>query len=143
MWRLSRGNVLFLHHLVEHERESGRLARVDDEWCLTGTPLASPSLVELVGQQIGAVPDDVREVVDLVAIAEPTDRTVLSELADPRSVEAAEQRDLIAAAATGDAVYVGHPLYGEIRLSQCGSLRLQRLRDRQVAVTRFVQQGYR
>jgi hypothetical protein len=34
-------------------------------------------------------------------------------------------------------------LYGEIRLSQCGSLRLQRLRDRQVAVTRFVQQGYR
>jgi hypothetical protein len=134
MWRLSRGNVLFLHHLVEHERESGRLARVGDEWRLTGTPLASPSLVELVERQIGAVPDDVREVVDLVAIAEPIDRTVLSELADPRSVEAAEQRDLIAAAATGGAVYVGHPFYGEIRLSQCGPLRLQRLRGRVASV---------
>ena len=26
MWRLTRGNVLFLHHLVDHECESGRLA---------------------------------------------------------------------------------------------------------------------
>ena len=26
MWALSHGNVLFLHHLVEHERETGRLA---------------------------------------------------------------------------------------------------------------------
>jgi DNA-binding CsgD family transcriptional regulator len=134
MWRLSRGNVLFLHHLVEHERESGRLALVGDEWHLAGEPLASPSLVELVERQIGAVPDDVREVVDLVAIAEPIDRTVLSELTDTRSVEAAEQRDLITAAASGDAVYVGHPLYGEIRLSQCGPLRLKRLRGRVAGV---------
>jgi DNA-binding NarL/FixJ family response regulator len=55
-------------------------------------------------------------------------------MADPRSVEAAEQRDLIAAAANGDAVFVGHPLYGEIRLSQCGPLRLQRLRGRVASV---------
>ena len=27
MWRLSRGNVLFLRHLVDRERESGRLAK--------------------------------------------------------------------------------------------------------------------
>ena len=48
MWRLSRGNVLFLRHLVDHERESGRLAKVDSEWRWKGTPSASPSLVELV-----------------------------------------------------------------------------------------------
>jgi DNA-binding NarL/FixJ family response regulator len=133
MWRLSRGNVLFLHHLVEHERESGRLARVDGQWCWAGTPSVSPSLVELVQQQIGAVPDDVGDVVDLVAIAEPVDRELLTGLADPHSIESAEQRGLISAAADAGTVCVGHPLYGEIRLSACGPLRLRRLRGRVAA----------
>ena len=133
MWELNRGNVLFLHHLVEHERESGQLARIDGEWCWAGTPSVSPSLVELVEQQIGAVPDEIQEVVDLVAIAEPLDRDLLTALADPQSIEAAQQRGLIMATSTTDAVFVGHPLYGEVRLSQCGSLRLRRLRGRVAA----------
>ncbi|WP_240163146.1 helix-turn-helix transcriptional regulator [Mycolicibacterium sphagni] len=130
MWRLSRGNVLFLNHLVAQERESGRLTMVDGEWRWAGTPSVSPSLVELVEQQIGVVPDDVREIVDLVAIAEPVSRELLMTLAEPRSIEEAEERELIGEAATGDAVYVGHPLYSEIRLSRCGPMRLRRLRGR-------------
>jgi hypothetical protein len=73
LWKLSRGNVLFLVHLVEHGRESGGLALVDGEWRWAGTLSASPSLAELVEQQIGEVPDDIQQVVDLVAIAEPID----------------------------------------------------------------------
>src|SRR5690242_3513001 len=130
MWALSRGNVLFLHHLVEPERESGRLVRLDGEWRWQGASSVSPSLVELVEQQIGAVPDDIQEVVDLVAIAEPIDGGLLATLAEPVTIERAEQRGLIAAPSASDAVYVGHPLYGEIRLSQCGPLRLKRLRGR-------------
>ena len=133
MWTLTRGNVLFLHHLVEHELETGRLANVDDEWRWAGTPSVSPSLVELVEQQIGAVPDEVRDVVDLVAIAEPVDRAILATLAEPQAIEEAEQHGLIAATAATDAVYVGHPLYAEIRLSQCGPLRLRGLRGRVAA----------
>ncbi|HEX7827216.1 MAG TPA: AAA family ATPase, partial [Mycobacterium sp.] len=128
MWALSHGNVLFLHHLVEHERETGRLAHTDGEWRWAGTPSVSPSLVEVVEQQIGTVPDQVRDVVDLVAIAEPIDRAILATLAEPQAIEDAEQRGLIAA--TANAVYVGHPLYGEIRLSQCRPLRLRGLRGR-------------
>jgi DNA-binding CsgD family transcriptional regulator len=128
MWNLTRGNVLFLRHLVDEERNSGRLALVDDEWRCTGRPLASPSLVELVELQIGAVPDDLRDVVDLVAIAEPIDRDLLIMLTEPPAVEAAEERGLITA--DTDTVYVGHPLYGEIRRSQCGPTRLKRLRGR-------------
>jgi DNA-binding CsgD family transcriptional regulator len=130
MWRLSRGNVLFLRSLVEHEQQSGRLARVGGQWRWAGTVSVAPSLVELVEQQIGAVPDDVREVVDVVAIAEPVDRGLLAALADPQAIEAAEQRGLITAALSSDAIQVGHPLYGEIRLSQCGPSRLRRLRAR-------------
>lgn len=135
MWNLCRGNVLFLHHLVEHERETGRLTLVDGEWHSTATPSASPSLIELVEHQIGTVPDDVRDVVDLVAIAEPVQRSILAKLADPQAIEDAEERELIAMSPSGDTVYVGHPLYGEIRLSQCGPLRLARLRGRVAAAT--------
>lgn len=128
MWALSYGNVLYLHHLVEHERETGRLTYSEGEWRWAGTPSVSPSLIDVVEQQIGAVPDEVRDVVDLVAIAEPVDRAILASLAEPQTVEDAEQRGLISAIA--NAVYVGHPLYGEIRLSQCGPLRLRGLRGR-------------
>ena len=128
LWKLSHGNVLYLRHLVEHHWELGSLACVDGEWRWTGAPSASPSLAELVEQQIGEVPDDLQHVVDLVAIAEPIDRHILIALSDPQAIEAAEQRGLIMGAATTDAVFVGHPLYGEIRLSHCGPSRLRRLR---------------
>lgn len=128
LWKLGQGNVLYLRHLVEHLRESGNLARVDGEWHWAGTLSASPSLVELVDEQIGAVPEDIQHVVDLVAIAEPIDRRLLTTLAEPPAIESAEQRGLVVASSATDAMYVGHPLYGEIRLSNCGPLRLKRLR---------------
>lgn len=130
MWQLTRGNVLFLHHLVEEEREAGRLTMAGREWRWTGTPLASPSLIALVELQIGSVPDNLRDVVDIVAIAEPVDRAALTALTDPMAVEDAEQRGLIQSTGASEDVYVGHPLYGEIRLSQCGPTRLRRLRGR-------------
>ncbi|WP_418002887.1 LuxR C-terminal-related transcriptional regulator [Mycobacterium sp. PDNC021] len=134
MWNLSRGNVLFLRHLIEHEHTSGALSQADGRWVWAGKSSLSPSLIQLVDMQIGRVPDGVREVVDLVAIAEPMDRSVLAVLADQESIEDAEHRGLITAAAAGDIVYVGHPLYAESRLSQCGPLRLRRLRGRAATV---------
>lgn len=132
MFKLSGGNALYLRHLVGHELDSDRLTSADGEWRWSGTPLVSRSLVELVETEIGMVSNDVRDVVDLVAIAEPVDRGLLMSLVDADAVESAEERGLIAIAAT-DLVYVGHPLYGEVRLSQCGSMRLKRLRGRVAA----------
>ncbi|UVO13651.1 LuxR C-terminal-related transcriptional regulator [Mycobacterium sp. SVM_VP21] len=137
MWKLTRGNVLYLRHLVEQERAAGRLVCEAGQWCWTAGLSVSPTLVELVESQIGAVPDEVREVVDLVAVAEPIDRSCLMALASPEAVEVAEGRGLIRVPPSADVVYVGHPLYGEIRLQQCGPLRLRRLRgDVATAMTR-------
>jgi DNA-binding CsgD family transcriptional regulator len=130
MWTLSRGNVLFLYHLVEHERASARLISVRGEWRWVGERSASPSLVELVELQMGAVPDELRDVVDLVALAEPVDRTLLATLTNSQSIEAAEERRLITVTSKTGAVCVGHPLYAEIRLGRCSPLRLKRLRGR-------------
>ncbi|MGE2718120.1 LuxR C-terminal-related transcriptional regulator [Mycolicibacterium celeriflavum] len=126
LWRLTEGNVLFLRQLVEQEHRAGRL--VSDHgvtrW-LAGT-VVSASLAELVDAQIGAISDTVRDVLDLVAVAEPIDWHTLRLLADQVAIEEAEQRELIRT--SEDVVYVDHPMYGEVRLNRCGPSRLRRLR---------------
>jgi DNA-binding CsgD family transcriptional regulator len=126
MWRLTAGNALFLHHLVEYEQQAGRMVRERGRCRWLGNPEVPPSLIELVEHQIGAVDAAVRDVVDLVAVAEPVEWQCLSMLAAQSAIEEAEQRELIRTSA--DAFYVGHPMYAEARMKQCGPLRLRRLR---------------
>ena len=131
MWRLTAGNVLFLRQLVNQELDAGRLVPRAGRTCWLGSPALTPSLVELVEHQIGAVTGPVRDVVDLVAVAEPVDWTCLSSIVDKQAIEDAEQRELVRT--SEGAVYVGHPMYAEVRLNQCGSLRLRRLRGQVAA----------
>lgn len=131
MWDLTCGNVLYLRHLVEQERATGRLAGHDGRWHWTGSPAASASLLALIDSHIGSVPEAVRDVVDLVAVAEPVDVDLLAALTDSDALEQAERRGLISMTAPGErTVRIGHPLYGEIRRSRSGPYRMRRLRGR-------------
>ena len=132
LWRFTRGNVLFLRQLLEQELNAGRLVNRDGPWRWIGKVAVSPSLMDVVELQIGAVSEPVREVVDLVAVAEPIERACLASLVDSEVLEEAERRGLIAVSSPSatDLVRVGHPLYGEVRLEQSGPLRLRRLRGR-------------
>ncbi|BBY47276.1 transcriptional regulator [Mycolicibacterium arabiense] len=125
-WSFTGGNVLFVRQLAEQEAEAGRLAVADGELRWGGDVVVSGSLAEVVESQVGAPRGPVLEVIDTVAVAEPLDRRCLALLAEPDAVEEAEQRGLIRI--TGDEVYVGHPLFAEIRRARCGSARLARLR---------------
>jgi DNA-binding CsgD family transcriptional regulator len=131
MWELTRGNVLYLRHLVDQESAAGRLAAADGLWRWTGAPAASAGLTSLIESHVGSVPDPVLDVVDLVAVSEPMDLGLLAALVDGAAMEDAERRGLISVT-SGDrsAVRVGHPLYGEIRRSQAGEWRMRRLRGR-------------
>jgi DNA-binding CsgD family transcriptional regulator len=126
MWRLTAGNVLFLRQLAEQEQSAGRLVGIGGRCRWLGSPEISPSLVDVVENQIGAVAANVRDVVDLVAVGEPIEWHCLSMLVDQSAIEEAEQRELIRTDV--DSVYVGHPMYAEVRMKQCGPLRLRRLR---------------
>jgi DNA-binding CsgD family transcriptional regulator len=132
MWSLSRGNVLFLHQLVSQEMQAGRLVNRDRRWHWEGTMEVSQSLIDLVYLRIGAAPEPVLEVIDLVAVAEPLELAYLTALADPVAIEDAERRGLITVSRTTPTgvAGLGHPLYGEVRLAQAGHLRLERLRGR-------------
>ncbi|MBV8785547.1 MAG: LuxR family transcriptional regulator [Mycobacterium sp.] len=132
MWCMTRGNVLFLHHLVAQELHAGRLVPRDDHWRWVGTMEVSQTLVDLVDLRVGAAPEAVLEVIDLVAVAEPLELAYLTALADPTAIEDAERCDLITISrkTRGGVVRLGHPLYGEVRLARAGQLRLKRLRGR-------------
>lgn len=130
MWALTRGNVLFLRHLVDQELRQGRLVMRDGRWIWEGEPTVSPRLVDLIHSQVGSVSDAVLDVVDVVAVAEPLDTAVLAGLVPSGAMEEAERRGLIAVASThrGAVARVGHPLFGEARRSHASPLRLRRLR---------------
>lgn len=128
LWHLSRGNVLFLRQLAEQEYRAGRLVVRQGAVRWLGDTAISGSLAELVDSQIGAIPPDVRDVVDLVAVCEPLDWHSLRLIADQDAIEEAEQRELIRI--SGGDVYIGHPLYAEVRLNRCGASRLRRLRGK-------------
>lgn len=131
MWEFTRGNVLYLRHLVDQERAAGRLATSDGHWRWNGAPTATASLMSLIESHVGSVPDRVLDVVDLVAVSEPVNLELLAALVDGAAIEEAERRGLITVTAEQRAaVRIGHPLYGEMRRSQAGRWRMQRLRGR-------------
>ncbi|WP_241961881.1 helix-turn-helix transcriptional regulator [Rhodococcus opacus] len=132
LWNLTRGNVLFLRHLVCQERDAGRLVSDVGTWRWSGEPVVSPTLAKLITDQLGSVTDDTAEVLDYLAIGEPIDGTVLEILTSPHAVKELHSRGLIDMTSdNGDiAVRLSHPLYGEVRRSTGNLLQLRRLRGR-------------
>ena len=108
LWELTGGNVLLLRHLVSQEQASGRLVCEHGAWRWMGSPTVTPSLRRLVEDQIGAVPPAVRDVVDMVAVAEPIDRRCLAALIDPLAMEEAERLNLVRTDV--NTVRIGYPL---------------------------------
>jgi DNA-binding CsgD family transcriptional regulator len=130
LWTLTRGNVLYLRHIVEHEVAEGRLERQHAHWQWIGDPIMPCGLVELIQSHIGALPPAVGDVIDALAIGEPIELAALRRITDPDAVEEADTRGLIALdhLDTGIEVRVAHPLYGEVRKKRAAPTRLRRLR---------------
>lgn len=130
LWTLTHGNALFIRNIVEHEVASGRLVQQDDSWQWSGEPVLPPNLVAIIESRIGALPEAIADVIDVLAVAEPLDLEVLSRITDPTAVEDADTRGLIAVERVAHSVEarVAHPLYGEVRRRHAPSTRLRRLR---------------
>ena len=128
MWRLTRGNVRFMRHIVEQELDAGRLRRNDGTWIwLPGTVIPSP-VCELIEHQIGELPDAVAETVDLLSVAEPLTSQILIDLVGAGPIEDAEKRSLITVDGDDAMVRLAHPLIGAVRRIRAGHIRLRRLR---------------
>lgn len=132
IWAMTQGNALYLRHLVAGEVAAGRLRLVDGAWQWDGRPQVTPALAELVAERTGQLGEPVRDVLDVLALAEPLEVGLLGRLTDPAAVEEAEVAGLIRVEPEGGRLHarVAHPLYGEAQLARCGALRARRLRAR-------------
>ncbi len=79
MWQASRGNALFVRHLVEGALEAGTLRRVNGVWQLRGAALATSKLAALLSSRLDQLPDDEKRALQLLAMTEPQRLEILSE----------------------------------------------------------------
>jgi len=128
LWALTRGSPLFLRHLLAGEVAAGRFTPASGVWCWTSEPEISPELTGLLEHEMGRLAPPVRDVVDLVALAEPVAVPTLAGLTSPVDLEEAEDRGLVRT--DGQVARLAHPLYGEVRRAAMGTLRARRLRGR-------------
>jgi DNA-binding CsgD family transcriptional regulator len=135
LWKLTRGNVLYLRNIVEQEVADGRIVHQHGHWRWMGDPMMPPGLVELIESRIGALPAPVSDVIDALAVGEPIELAALTRITDPAAVEEADTRGLITLEPVGGGVQVrvAHPLYGEVRRRRAAPTRLRRLRGRVAA----------
>lgn len=130
LWRMTRGNTLYLRNIVEQEVGAGRLVRRHGVWRWVGDPVVPPSLVQLVESRVGVLPADVGYVLDVLAVGEPIGLASLRRIAGADAVEETDERGLIALERVdgGMRARVAHPLYGEVRRNGAAPIRLRRLR---------------
>jgi DNA-binding CsgD family transcriptional regulator len=129
LWKLTRGNVLYLQNIVEQELADGRIVQQHGYWRWIGDPILPPGLTELIESRIGDLPTPVSDVIDVLAVGEPIELPTLTRITDAAAVEEAETRGLITLepAGGGVEVRVAHPLYGEVRRRRAAHCRLRRL----------------
>jgi DNA-binding CsgD family transcriptional regulator len=135
LWKLTRGNALYLRNIVEQEVADGRIQLQNGYWQWIGEPTMPRGLVELIESRFGALSKPVGEVIDALAVGEPLEMTALRRIADPDAIEEANLRGLITVEAAGDGTEarLAHPLYGEVRRSRSPETRLRRLRGQVAA----------
>ncbi|PSR57687.1 helix-turn-helix transcriptional regulator [Nocardia nova] len=132
LWRYTRGNVLYLRHLIDGERAAERLTRRAGVWMWDGRPGMSVPLSDLVQASIARQPESVLTVVDVLAVADPLEIDVLCTLTDPAAVEQTQRAGLVTfdLDAAPALARLTHPLLGEVRRAHTTPARLRILRGR-------------
>lgn len=132
LWDLTRGNALYLRNIVEQELSDGRLELRDGRWQWVGQPVLPTNLVELIESRFRDLAPAVGEVIDVLAVAEPLELSVLQRITSVEAVEEANVRELVVLgdAAGGVQARISHPLYGELRRTRTPVASLRRLRGR-------------
>jgi DNA-binding CsgD family transcriptional regulator len=123
IWRLSRGNPLFVRELVTaavERRHGGGGGRI-----LLPAEGPRERLRELVEERLRLLEPEWRRALETVAVGEQVPLEAVERLADPADLEALERRGLVEVVSAGPSstVQVAHPLYGEVLAGSLPSLR--------------------
>lgn len=115
LWRISRGNALYLRELVLAGCRTGRIVMKGDVWRLTGELPLGARLAELLQDRLGQVTDAERATLETVAFAEPVPLRVLRWVAPATDIAALQTAGLLKVEwSRGEQlVRTAHPLHGE------------------------------
>jgi len=134
--RLSQGNVLFLHELVEIGLSSGALVEQDGVWRWVGEPVAARGPLEVIEQRLRPLTPAEREAAEALALAEPLPLDVLERLAPPTVIRYLDAAGVITSAPASERyrrrwqVRLAHPLYAEALRGRLTPLRRRELLGR-------------
>ncbi|MGH3942068.1 MAG: LuxR C-terminal-related transcriptional regulator [Pseudonocardiaceae bacterium] len=116
LWRVSRGNALFLRELVEGGRQANRLRMRDGVWRWEGSIDPTPRLHEIVAAKLGGLSAGERAALELLATCEPLGLGRLAGLTTPGVVAALERSGLVIVENSGwrAQAWLAHPIYGAV-----------------------------
>ena len=134
LWEASAGNALFLHELIRHGVDSGALRCEQGLWRWPGPLDPGERLHDVVALRMGALTEEDRSTLELVAVGEPLTAGCLSELGVAESAQRLERRGLVASRRTHSSTtsaretWLAHPLFGEVLRGAMPPARLDQLR---------------
>lgn len=124
LWALSGGNPLFAKQLLRGARQQGVIEERGGRWVWSGSIPRCEVLHDMLRHHLDDAGAKVREVVEIVALAEPLALGALARIVPMADVSQAERAGLVVI--DGDnAVHLAHPLFGELVRLEMG--RAQRM----------------
>jgi DNA-binding CsgD family transcriptional regulator len=115
--RATAGNPLYLREVVRAALASGALEQTASGWYWRGRVTASNSLADMYRTELGQLPEDLRDVVDIVALADPIPLARLLGLVGGGDVDRVVALGLVRIDSLDDGAAVvrpSHPLVGEV-----------------------------
>jgi len=124
------GNALYLRELVLGALDSGALVNEGDLWRLTGPPVISQRLLELLEERLGGLAVGERNALELTAFGEPLEVAFVEAHSGPQGLDALERRGLVTSFLAGRRLQLrlAHPLYGEVLLSRLPVTRVRAIK---------------
>ncbi|WP_427173972.1 LuxR C-terminal-related transcriptional regulator [Arthrobacter sp. 92] len=114
-WQESGGNTLLLKTLVLEAQRSGTLIQRHGVWLSTDSNVRSLELTAVVKVQLMRISAEGREALNLIALAEPVDRSIVSDIAgEPAVKELLEQRLVVQSVDSQPTLRLVSPVYGEV-----------------------------
>jgi DNA-binding CsgD family transcriptional regulator len=115
-WQEAGGNTLLLKTLVREAQRSGSLIQRHGVWLNAGSAhVRTLELTAVVKVQLMRISADGREALNLIALAEPVDRSLVGEIAgEPAVKELLDQRLVAQSVDSEPTLRLVSPVYGEV-----------------------------
>jgi ATP/maltotriose-dependent transcriptional regulator MalT len=132
LWKATHGNPLYLRELLLSGLDGGQLQYLDDLWRWRGPLQVGSRLAEVVVSRLAGMSQDLRDVLEIVAVAEYLELSLLERFASEAVLREAERHGVIAIVRDGrrHGVRLLHPLYAEVLRQGVPEHRMRRIMGR-------------